>query len=125
MNVRTSRDLGAALRQARRRSGLTQEALADRVGVTRQWVVAVEAGRANPQLLSLLAVAEVLGLVLDLSEIGPPSVPVQPGTRRRTPPPTIRRARVSSVPPAAHAEPRDVADLLRQMDADAEKDTRN
>jgi HTH-type transcriptional regulator/antitoxin HipB len=125
MNVRTSRDLGAALRQARRRSGLTQEALAERVGVTRQWVVAVEAGRANPQLLSLLAVTEVLGLTLDLSENGLPTVPVQQGLRRRTPPPSARRARVSQVPPSTLTEPKDVADLLRQMDEDTEADTRS
>lgn len=127
MNVRTSRDLGAVLRQARRRRGLTQQALAERVGVTRQWVVTVEAGQGNPQLLPLLAVTAVLGLTLDLADTGQPDLPVQQPRRRAIPPPQVRRRRVATpVPVSSLAEPNDVADLLRQMDEDAvERGRRN
>ncbi|NLG23647.1 MAG: helix-turn-helix transcriptional regulator [Actinomycetales bacterium] len=68
----TVRDLGAAVRDARRRAGLTQQALADRAGVPRQWVSRLETG-SNPgaefrKVLDLLA---ALDLVLAL-EPAPP-----------------------------------------------------
>ncbi|WP_229665802.1 helix-turn-helix transcriptional regulator [Ornithinimicrobium pekingense] len=43
--LRTVRDVGAAVRRARREAGLSQHALADRAGVSRQWLSRVEAGK--------------------------------------------------------------------------------
>ena len=49
------------VRAARRRAGLTQAELADRVGVARQTIVAVEAGDYAPSVFLALDVARVLG----------------------------------------------------------------
>ena len=43
----TVRDLGAAVRAARQEGGLSQQVLADRAGVPRQWVSRLETG-SNP-----------------------------------------------------------------------------
>jgi transcriptional regulator with XRE-family HTH domain len=52
-------DFGKLLRQARRKAGLTQEVLADRVGLTRTSITNIEAGRqpVNLELLYRFAAA--------------------------------------------------------------------
>jgi putative transcriptional regulator len=42
-------------------SGMTQQELADRVGVTRQTIVALEGGAYTPSLALALRIAKVLG----------------------------------------------------------------
>ena len=49
------RDLRTAL------SGMTQQELADRVGVTRQTIVALEGGAYTPSLALALRIAQVFG----------------------------------------------------------------
>ena len=49
------------LKELRARHGLTQEALAKAVGVSRQTIIALEKGRYNPSLQLALLVARVLG----------------------------------------------------------------
>lgn len=63
----TVRDVGAAVRAARRSAGLSQQALADRAGVPRQWVSRLETG-SNPaaELRKLLDVLAALGLAVEL-----------------------------------------------------------
>ncbi len=71
MQVRTVRELGAAVRAARREQGLTQADLADRIGATRAWVSSFEGGKPSAELgLALRAVA-ALDLVVDLVPAGP------------------------------------------------------
>lgn len=53
--------LGARVRELRRAQGLTQVQLAERAGVTRQLVGAVEAGRHLPRVDAAAAIARVLG----------------------------------------------------------------
>lgn len=62
----TVRDLGAAVRQARRDAGVTQQQLAVRAGVSRQWLSGIESGR-NPsaELRKVLDVLAALGLALE------------------------------------------------------------
>jgi HTH-type transcriptional regulator/antitoxin HipB len=68
----TVREFGAALRQARADAGLTQGELAERAGVSRRWVSAVETGaRPGAELTRILAVAEALGQRLELTPIPP------------------------------------------------------
>ena len=60
----TVRDLGAAVRDARRQVGLSQQVLADRAGVPRQWVSRLETG-SNPgaelrKVLDLLAALDLM-----------------------------------------------------------------
>lgn len=47
ITARTTLQLGLAVRRLRDRRGLSQAELAERAGVSRQWVIAVEQGRKN------------------------------------------------------------------------------
>ena len=66
--VRTARDLGAVVRDARLRRGWTQAELANRIGVSRQWVIALERGKASAELGIALRAVAALGMVADLVE---------------------------------------------------------
>jgi putative transcriptional regulator len=44
---------------------MTQAELADRVGVTRQTIIAIEQGRYSPSLEMAFKIARVLGVTLD------------------------------------------------------------
>jgi len=50
MIIGNARDVGAILRQARVSKGLTQQQVAQMLGVTRQWVASVEAGAPTARL---------------------------------------------------------------------------
>ena len=66
MIVRTARDLGAAVRDARLRQGWTQAELADRIDVSRQWVISLERGKASAELGAALRAVAALGMVANL-----------------------------------------------------------
>jgi putative transcriptional regulator len=44
---------------------MTQQALADRIGVTRQTVIAIEQGRYSPSLEAAFRIARVFGVPLE------------------------------------------------------------
>ncbi|MCL5269818.1 MAG: helix-turn-helix transcriptional regulator [bacterium] len=44
---------------------MTQQELADRVGVTRQTILALEAGRYNPSLALAMRIARVFGCAVE------------------------------------------------------------
>lgn len=71
MRVRTAGDVGALVRDARRRRGLTQDQLAGRAGVTRRWLSALESGKASVELGLVLATLDVLGVTLAAAESPP------------------------------------------------------
>ncbi len=54
-----------AIKEHRARAGLTQEQLADKVGVRRETIVFLEKGKYNPSLRLAHAVAVVLGTTVD------------------------------------------------------------
>lgn len=54
--------LGDAVLVARDRTGLTQEALADRAGMHRNYVGGIERGERNPSLTQLVRLAAALGM---------------------------------------------------------------
>ena len=58
---------GALLRDARRRAGLTQTALAERAGVTQSVVSVYESGRRQPSLPVLVNLIAATGHTLDLT----------------------------------------------------------
>ena len=58
--VISMRDIGKNIRDLRERSGLTQEALAEKLFVTRQTVSNYETGKTRPDLDMLLRIAETL-----------------------------------------------------------------
>ncbi len=60
MRVRTPNDIGALIRQRRHELGLSQIRLAERVGVSRQWVVEVERGKPRAELGLVLRALDVL-----------------------------------------------------------------
>ena len=80
MRLRTPKDLGALIRQSRRELGFNQQALAERVGVSRQWIVEVEQGKPRAELGLVLRALDVLGLRLTAQHDKP-----GPGAARRAP----------------------------------------
>ncbi len=62
--VRIPRDLGHAIRQARREKNLTQAELATRSGVWQETISKVEAGRGGTRLDTILALLAALELEL-------------------------------------------------------------
>ncbi len=68
MIIRTSADLGAAIRAGRRALGLGQADLAARVGVRRQWILKIEAGKSTAEVGLVLRTLSALGLKLEVGE---------------------------------------------------------
>ncbi len=66
MLIRAPADIGAAIRDRRRQLGLDQATLAERIGVSRQWVIAIERGRSRAELGLVLRAVAALGLRLDM-----------------------------------------------------------
>ncbi len=58
----TTQTLGERIRAARQAAGLSQEKLAERLGLTRQAVTKWETGQSAPSTENLLRLAEVLGV---------------------------------------------------------------
>ena len=65
MLVRTPADLGAAIRDRRKQLKLDQSTLAERIGVSRQWLVDVEHGHARAELGLVLRALDALGIRID------------------------------------------------------------
>ena len=80
MRIRTTTDLGLIIRDRRRKLGLDQRVLADRVGVSRQWIVEIEKGKPRAEVGLLLRTLETLGLDLTVdardTSTPEPTVPV-------------------------------------------------
>jgi HTH-type transcriptional regulator / antitoxin HipB len=64
MRIRTPADLGALIRDRRIKLGLDQRSLAQKVGVSRQWVVEVEKGKPRAEIGLLLRTIDALGIPL-------------------------------------------------------------
>src|ERR1700741_5398568 len=64
MRIRTPADLGAVIRERRIKLGLDQRSLAQKVGVSRQWIVEVEKGKPRAEIGLLLRTIAVLGISL-------------------------------------------------------------
>jgi HTH-type transcriptional regulator/antitoxin HipB len=69
--IRTPADLGAVIRDRRRRMKMGQQALADKVGVSRQWVVEVEKGKPRAEVALILRTLDTLGVTLSSAEAQP------------------------------------------------------
>tara|TARA_B110000305_G_C18909914_1_gene390225 strand:+ start:129 stop:452 length:324 start_codon:yes stop_codon:yes gene_type:complete len=65
MNIRSSRDIGIAIAQARKSKGLTQSQLAIEIGVTQAWISKVEQGSDKIWLGKVLMLSSHLGLSLE------------------------------------------------------------
>ncbi len=60
--ARNEKQIGAILRRARRKAGLTQQALGDRVNLRQGTISHLEAGKPAVQLRTLMATLSSLGL---------------------------------------------------------------
>ncbi|WP_247513648.1 helix-turn-helix transcriptional regulator [Bradyrhizobium sp. 157] len=67
MLIRTPADLGAVIRDRRKRLKLDQSTLAKRIGVSRQWVIDIEHGHPRAELALVLRALDALGILLDAS----------------------------------------------------------
>ncbi|MCW4385466.1 helix-turn-helix domain-containing protein [Salinibacterium sp. SYSU T00001] len=68
MKVRTGRELGALVRDRREYMGLTQQELAKRASVTREWLLRFEHGKSTVPLSKVLDVLTALHLVIDVED---------------------------------------------------------
>ncbi|MCP3104125.1 helix-turn-helix domain-containing protein [Myxococcus sp. K15C18031901] len=93
MNEEQAITTGAVARRARARLGLTQAAVAERVGIAREVYGRLERGRVLPSVVTLRRLCQVLGLdanvLLGLSDGRGPHVPLDPPALRRL----VRRLR--------------------------------
>lgn len=64
MDIISPRDLGIAVRNARQSRKLTQAALAQQAGVSRDWLIRLEQGRTGLELGKVFAVLAAVGIVL-------------------------------------------------------------
>src|SRR5262245_23690012 len=78
MQVRTARDLGAAVKKARRDLGFSQAALAEAVGIHQPKISALERGATGVRLGLVLQILRTLDLVVTLERAEKP-----PGKRLR------------------------------------------
>lgn len=81
MRIETPRQLGALLRDGRKRAGMTQAELAQRVQVSPSWLQAVERGWPGASTGRLLRALQAVGVVLEVNlrwrgEVVPPVVTV-------------------------------------------------
>jgi HTH-type transcriptional regulator / antitoxin HipB len=65
MLVRSPADVGRLLKERRIKNGLSQQELAESIGVSRQWVVKVERGHARAEIGSVLRAFRAVGIWLD------------------------------------------------------------
>lgn len=71
MRVRTIREIGLLVYNERKRQGLSLQAVAERVGCTRQWVAELEAGGERLEVALVLRTLNALGIRLDTSSEHP------------------------------------------------------
>jgi HTH-type transcriptional regulator/antitoxin HipB len=65
--ARTPVDIGLLIRDQRLKLGLDQRELAERISVSRQWVVEVEKGKPRAEIGLVLRALTALGLELNVS----------------------------------------------------------
>ena len=66
IHMRSAIDLGRRLREARKTQGFTQQELAEAVGISRQHLVDIEAGKTTERLSQLFELLALLGLELSV-----------------------------------------------------------
>ena len=65
MRIRNPSELGGLIRETRRHLGLDQSALAEKVGVSRQWIIEIEKGKPRAAIGLILRTLNALGIYLD------------------------------------------------------------
>lgn len=67
MRIQTTRDIGVLIREARKRRGLSQAALAKLMNTTQTWVSWVENGKPTAEIGSVLLALTTLGVEMNYS----------------------------------------------------------
>jgi y4mF family transcriptional regulator len=67
MRIRNAKEIGALVRENRLKLTLSQAQLAERVGVSRLWIVHLEKGKSTAQLDLVLRTLDFLGVSLEMS----------------------------------------------------------
>ena len=62
-----TKEIGIIIKERRKHLGVNQQTLADLAGVGLNTLVAIERGEGNPQLNTLLAILDTLGLQIDIN----------------------------------------------------------
>jgi HTH-type transcriptional regulator / antitoxin HipB len=78
MRIRSPSELGALIRARRRQLGLDQIGLAEKVGVSRQWIIEIEKGKPRAAIGLILRTLNALGIFLDARPPGAESEAVGP-----------------------------------------------
>ena len=68
MIIRSTKDLGAAVKARRKGLGIDQGSLAAKVGVSRQWIGGLEQGKAGAELGLVLRTLKALDMPLSLGD---------------------------------------------------------
>jgi HTH-type transcriptional regulator/antitoxin HipB len=68
MLLRTATDVGAVIRERRRALGLDQKSLAQKVGISRKWIIEIEKGKPRAALHLVLRTLEVLGVAVRIGD---------------------------------------------------------
>ena len=62
-----TKEIGIIIKERRKHLGVNQQTLADLAGVGLNTLLAIEWGEGNPQLNTLLAIIDTLGLQVDIN----------------------------------------------------------
>ncbi len=65
MRIRTARDIGILIKEARNRRGLSQAALAKMINTTQTWVSWIENGKPSAEIGSVLLALTTLGVEMN------------------------------------------------------------
>jgi transcriptional regulator with XRE-family HTH domain len=114
--------MGHAARQARHARQLTQEQVAEQLGVSSEFYSRIERGLAHPSLETLLRMADVLGVMVDtLLGLDVPQAAARASFALTSPedPPAVRRlgAELQAVPPSTVRLVRAILGELEEVDA--------
>jgi len=93
--LRTPADLGALIRERRRKLGLDQNELARRTGASRQWVVAIERGKPRAEIGLVFRALAALGITLTVVDYD--ATARRPSRMRSGPPPVDLNRIISSL----------------------------
>lgn len=82
MRIRTARDVGILIREARKRRGLSQAALAKLMNTTQTWISWVENGKSSAEIGSVLLALTTLGVEMNFELPSDPSSDAAAGAQQ-------------------------------------------
>ena len=68
MRVNTATELGHLVRDKRKQQNLTQAQLANKIGVSRKWLIDLESGKATAEVSLVLRTLRSLGIEMEVKD---------------------------------------------------------